>query len=1088
MRTFKLMDMKRKISKGNGKRIPLAIMFTMMSSAVLFAQQHQWIDVTDTYLENADFSTGTSEGWQDGNLDPVVNKDFKNAEYFRKKNIAGQKVFGLRPGNYKLTVRGFHRAAGANGGKDYEAGTEVINAFLIAGDAEIPFVSLYSGVKDETIPNQRDGWPDGMEGMAKYCEAHPDQYNNVLEFTVSDKGEMLIGVDMRGGEWTCWDDFKLYFDGVAFDAFRMQMNRATVMRDSLNTLDIPASSELTTLLDKYSGYTESTPEEDINAAVGEIAGKVELAMAVCLNANTMQKDITAAQGIYDKIESGAYTVSEQVKANLSKAISEAKAVLAKPTLAEVADALVEGVPAIEEAIKNTNAVVGLNHSLQVAKGLADKIGGLSDTEEYKKVAADLNATELTYTDMVTDVEKLNAVCKAAMTEQFLGTASAEHPIDMTSFITNPNIFQDGVMTEMPGGWVMIDRGSSDNGSPTLADHADTELHCSSWSDNDANSICKGHYQQMIGKEDGVKLPNGVYELSAATYTTGQEGTKIYLYATPDSVNYSRAIFNRDAEAYGDASKNMGTTTTVQNILVSDGKLYIGINGEGRSGVMGAEWRADNFRLSYVGSDATEAYRDRLTARLEEGIVWHDSLVNYGIDDWDYLGWVLDEEEGYYQYLADGVPIQDMITAIEDMDNLILDAQKVIDQYLALTPLVRKGNDLFDALNNEKVFAQPAARKTFTDALVEASIIAEDMTWETYVSDEVGRQTEALNEATTTLKSSIAICYPMGTAIVLANQIGGLSENEAYKNVKELLKQDEFDNVDADMAVKELQAVCLTAMTPDVLAKATSDNPFDMTTFVVNPNIYQDYVDEAGNPSRKVINGWICETNADGTDRTEHTEDTWLWCYSWSGHEGHNIGSATNYRQVVGTQIGEEGKFELPVGTYRVEAATHATGGADALWFYAQTNDVEISTVPDILGQDSTVYTYTEDQFEYSILNGNRDLWDIAQAEVGTNTIIPAVYVDKGAVTIGIKGDGRVVGGHGQQWFADNFRFYYINSGKGDSMDKVLKDSESLETELVDVYDLTGTLVRRQVKRADAVKGLKKGIYIAGGKKYVVTGK
>ena len=50
--------------------------------------------------------------------------------------------------------------------------------------------------------------------------------------------------------------------------------------------------------------------------------------------------------------------------------------------------MVEGVPAIEEAIKNTNAVVGLNHSLQVAKGLADKIGGLSDTEEYKKVAAD----------------------------------------------------------------------------------------------------------------------------------------------------------------------------------------------------------------------------------------------------------------------------------------------------------------------------------------------------------------------------------------------------------------------------------------------------------------------------------------------------------------------------------------------------------------------------------------------------------------------------------------------------------------------------------------------------------------------------
>ena len=138
------------------------------------------------------------------------------------------------------------------------------------------------------------------------------------------------------------------------------------------------------------------------------------------------------------------------------------------------------------------------------------------------------------------------------------------------------------------------------------------------------------------------------------------------------------------------------------------------------------------------------------------------------------------------------------------------------------------------------------------------------------------------------------------------------------------------------------------MTPAVLSKATEENPFDMTTFVVNPNIYQDAMDENENPINSRINGWVCETNADGTHRTEHKSgDSWLVCYSWSGHEGHNIASATNYRQVVGTQIGEEGKFALPVGTYRVEAATWITGGPDLMWFYAQTNDVEISTMPDI---------------------------------------------------------------------------------------------------------------------------------------------
>ena len=114
---------------------------------------------------------------------------------------------------------------------------------------------------------------------------------------------------------------------------------------------------------------------------------------------------------------------------------------------------------------------------------------------------------------------------------------------------------------------------------------------------------------------------------------------------------------------------------------------------------------------------------------------------------------------------------------------------------------------------------------------------------------------------------------------------------------------------------------------------------------------------------------------------------------------------------------------MPVGTYRVEAATYATGGSDLLFLYAQTNDVEVSTVPGILEEDSTVYTYTQDQFESSTLNADPDLWDIAQSSVGTTTVVPTVYVDKGAVTIGIKGDGRVQGGHGPQWFADNFRLY-----------------------------------------------------------------
>jgi len=38
---------------------------------------------------------------------------------------------------------------------------------------------------------------------------------------------------------------------------------------------------------------------------------------------------------------------------------------------------------------------------------------------------------------------------------------------------------------------------------------------------------------------------------------------------------------------------------------------------------------------------------------------------------------------------------------------------------------------------------------------------------------------------------------------------------------------------------------------------------------------------------------------------------------------------------------------------------------------------------------------------------------------------------------------------------------------------------------VDVYTISGVLVRRGVDRSAALKGLAKGIYIIGGKKYVV---
>ena len=92
---------------------------------------------------------------------------------------------------------------------------------------------------------------------------------------------------------------------------------------------------------------------------------------------------------------------------------------------------------------------GLSYALGKAKALADRLGGLENTDEYKKVLADLDAVELTFDDAILDVAALNAKIQEKLTPEFLATVTEKNKLDMTSFITNPNIFNNtGVQNQM----------------------------------------------------------------------------------------------------------------------------------------------------------------------------------------------------------------------------------------------------------------------------------------------------------------------------------------------------------------------------------------------------------------------------------------------------------------------------------------------------------------------------------------------------------------------------------------------------------------------------------------------------------------
>ena len=1045
------------------------------------ATRENGVDAT-FYILGAGFDRTQPSAWKETHVGGTTNlcgpgananNHFYCAEAYDNSSFdIYQELTGIRNGRYRVTCSGFYRGDGV-----------ARNAMLYAGMNESP---LLLGVDDG------QGMPNDMNSAAT-AFANGRFTGNEVEVIVTD-GTLRFGVkkNMRiASDWAIFDDFRLTYLGEATveEAFAELLGALqNVQAEFQNAGATAIDAELQAVYDQYADASGdfATAQEAVNGIIASANGVRALTMG-------LYNQITEAQAYMDRVASGEVTLCDAVKTPLEQQLAASKEVLAGTGMAEMVNVAELSTATLDTLLTNAQTWVALSFPLNEAKNLADRVGGLEGSAEYQKVVADLNAAELTYDDMALDVAALNAVVREAMTPEFLAAVNAENELDMTSFITNPNVYNNtNVASEMmPNGWLLGANAAYDNHNWCTVALGDGALNAYNWSGNVGNDVTGVHYYQKIGIGEGaVSLPDGLYRLEAATYAN-TDPDKIVLYASSDSVNFDTVYLNRDQELYNTAVANLGTTSVVQDIVVTGGQLYIGVKGadpaNNHQGGNGKSWNADNFRLYFLGADVMGAYRERLRGRLAEAQLLHDSLMVCGIDDSDELGFALDPEDGYAFDVDDPSADEAVILGdIDDIDRMMAEAEIILANFNRLTPLIVNGQNFSEQLTAGQLFAQPKMREDFLTTLEEAAVVAEDLSWDNWLSDDVTDQAVVLDSVTSDFMNSVALCYQMGTAKVLADQIGGLSETQAYQNVMAFLNADELDPIDADDAAMALQAECIDAMTPEVLARASVDEPFNMTTFIVNPNIYQDAVDVDGTPINTQINGWVCESNADAINRTWDVEgDTWLYCYSWSGNDSHNIASATNYRQVVGTQpeVSAEGKFILPVGAYRLEAATRGPG---QLSLYAQTNSVELTHVEGSLGQDSIVYTYTEIESADSTFQNNEDAWNAAQASLSTTTAVPEIYVENGSVTIGVRGSG-VVGGNGQSWFADNFRLYYVGQERGDNIKDSFADKSGQLSEIVDVYDVAGQLVRRQVKRADAVKGLKKGIYVVNGEKFVVAG-
>ena len=565
-------------------------------SALEKATEEEGIDAT-FYITGANFDRSQPSDWQESHIggtltligpERAAKSTNSCTEAYDNENFDVYQVLtGVKNGLYLVSCQGYYRP----GGNVDAAGAR--NAVLYANADEVPL---------QLLADDGNGIPNNMDQAADAFLAGRYAGNEVR--TVVMDGTLRIGVKKEahvGKDWTAFDTFRLTYLGEAdaSEIFQSALGMLKVLiGDFMASGATAIAGELQTVYDE----NKDALGDGVEAAQKAVSDAMSAARAVQADVEALVNAVETAKSFYAKVEDGTYVLSTAGKEALAQGIAEAEKALKETSMSAMQEQASAHTGKLAAQVENAELWRGMIYPLDKARALADAITGLDGTEAYKQVVSDLDDAALTYERVVADVAALNLACRDAMTVEFLAKASAESPIDLTSFIRNPNIYQTVEDMKTLDGWVVAALGEYTNPQVTTEGKGDAALWSYSWSANESNNVGRAHYYTKIGgTEDGmVNLPDGTYLLKAATYCT-RDAANVNLYASLDNVNMKFADFNGNESLYSAATGDNDGSTTELQMTVSGGVLYLGVKGEAIVAGNGQHWEADNFRLYYIGA-------------------------------------------------------------------------------------------------------------------------------------------------------------------------------------------------------------------------------------------------------------------------------------------------------------------------------------------------------------------------------------------------------------------------------------------------------------------------------------------------------
>lgn len=228
-------------------------------------------------------------------------------------------------------------------------------------------------------------------------------------------------------------------------------------------------------------------------------------------------------------------------------------------------------------------------------------GGWTDIYTFDK-RPEMDSKSFTVSVTLDDYDRETDVFRVKAYTIYGGEASSME--SDAGYIVNPGVY--ATSKSAVDGWICVRNAA--NGF-TKADSGDTYFEV--WGPT-ASAIDFNYYQDIGG------LPDGVYRLSAACFNSanGEAGASVNgnmgLYAVAGGSLFFSPV-TKDSEI------DYSNRTVVDSILVSDGKMRVGIRNIGK---MGGRWAgADDFKLEYLGEvdDVAQGQSEALLRKADDAL-------------------------------------------------------------------------------------------------------------------------------------------------------------------------------------------------------------------------------------------------------------------------------------------------------------------------------------------------------------------------------------------------------------------------------------------------------------------------------------